>query len=60
MKDDFRVTKKYINKLETRIKTAIKYIKNKVNELKEDHMYIVLQKEDIYKVLDILEGEDNE
>ena len=60
MNNNFNMTKIYIDKLEKRIQDAVNYITDKVYELKEDHMYIVLNKEDIYHVLNILRGEDNE
>ena len=60
MNNNFNMTKKYIDKLEKRIQDAVNYIIDKVYELKEDHMLIVFNKEDIYHVLNILRGEDNE
>ena len=60
MNNNFNMTKIYIDKLEKRIQDAVNYIIDKVYELKEDHMLIVFNKEDIYHVLNILRGEDNE
>lgn len=59
MNNNFNMTKKYIDKLEKRIQDAVNYITDTIYELKEDHMYIVFDKEKIYHILNILRGDDN-
>lgn len=56
MKDVIEHYTTRVTKLENRIIKTIYYINQRVNELKEDHDYITLNKDDIEKILDILKG----